>query len=170
MTEAVAGMIGGTSREWECTRPRASRYPLGGGRHRRHWVATPPSAKRSLSAHPRLAGDHSATRSYGRPKRVQRSSRDSRVALDSPAVRPAEDDDCKWSIPGCCRSATLFGVAFGRSYEQGRFPDREANRGSRNPWRVPVSGFHDQRQPSAAGISPPAGALHSSASVTCGCD
>jgi hypothetical protein len=56
-------------------------------------------------------------RSYDRPKRVQRSSRDGRVALDPPAVGPAENDDCKSSIPGCWRSATISGVAFGRSYE-----------------------------------------------------
>jgi hypothetical protein len=33
------------------------------------------------------------------------------------AVRPVEEDDRKSSIPGCCRFATICGLAFGRSYE-----------------------------------------------------
>jgi hypothetical protein len=33
----------------------------------------------------------------------------------SPPVAPAEDDDCKSSIPGCRRSATIVGVACGLS-------------------------------------------------------
>jgi hypothetical protein len=37
-----------------------------------------------------------------------------------PPLEPAEDDDCKSSIPGCRRSATISRVACGRPDEQGR--------------------------------------------------
>jgi hypothetical protein len=125
------------SRQRDVDRPGRSRAPgtrAAGGpvapwRGAPDTCATPPERcrEREIGSRP-CAG---WPRSYRRPKRAQRSPRDCRFALDPPAVRPSEDDDCKSSIPGCCRSATISGVAFGRSYEQG--PRGQLNGGTLLP-------------------------------------